>query len=289
MLHGWLEFDRARLSAATYQTYDADRIQEGIRQAQRALLVDPGDARGLELRGTLRFHLHLATGSAEALRLAEEDLRAVADAEPPRARALSSLADLLRTKGQLAEAAVWARRALEADPFLRFDELTRFTFSQLLMDIGEIDEALPFCEEGHRRSPENAAYTMCLLVALATAEGPQPDVERAWKLLADFEKGAPTVPPYGRFLVAAVLARAQLTDSAKAVLERARAATEDDPGLWTLYYEANTRILLDERDVALSLLARFLESNPDRKGYIAQESWWRPLHGDPTFDQLVAP
>ncbi len=159
------------------------------------------------------------------------------------------------------------------------------------MDVGEINEALSFCEEGLRRFPGNAAYTMCLLVALASAAGPEPDVERAWNLLADFEQEAPppTVPPYGRFLIAAVLARAELTDSAKAVLERGRAATQDDPGLWTLYYEANTRILLDERDVALSLLARFLESNPDRKGYIAHESWWRPLHGDPRFDALVAP
>ncbi|NIN50944.1 MAG: hypothetical protein GTN62_12660, partial [Gemmatimonadales bacterium] len=54
-------------------------------------------------------------------------------------------------------------------------------------------------------------------------------------------------------------------DSARAVLSRARATTEDDPSLWTLYYEANARLLMGEEDAAIALLARFLDANPDRR------------------------
>lgn len=291
VMHGWAAFYRARLGQATPQTYDVAAIREGIALAERALTLERQDPSALELRGALHLNLYLATDSTGALESAESDLRAAALAEPPRARARSWLAELLRLKGQLGEAAVWARRALDADPFLRFDDQTLFYFSQTLMDVGEFKEASAFCEEGRRRFPNEAAYSLCLLVALASAEGPPPEVERAWQLVTDFERelGAPTgVPPYGHFLTAAVLIRADLKDSARAVLSRARAATEDDPGLWTLYYEANTRLLMGEKQATIELLARFLEVKPDRRVYIAQESWWRPLHGDPAFDALVS-
>ncbi len=290
VLHGWALFDRARVAGATPQTYDVAFIRRSIAIAEKALALKRRDASALELRGALRFNLYLATDSTNALQGAEADLRAAAVADPPRARARSWLAELLRIRGRLAEAAVWARRALEADPFLRFDDQTLFYFSQTLMDVGEFKEAASFCEEGSRRFSGDPAYTMCLLVALASAEGPEPNVERAWSLLTVFEKAAPppAVPPYGRFLTAAVLVRAGLADSGRTVLGRAREASTEDPGLWTLYYEANAQLLLGDKEQALALLRRFLQANPDRKSYIAQESWWRPLHEDPAFEALVS-
>ena len=89
--------------------------------------------------------------------------------------------------------------------------------------------------------------------------------------------------------VAAVLARSGLADSAEAVIQQARAADrpdmQNDPMLD--YFEANVRPQLGERDQALRLLRLYLEARPDRKTYLGEDWWWRPLRDDPGFKALV--
>ena len=201
---------------------------------------------------------------------------------------MTTLADVLRTRGQLAEARVMARAALQADAFLRADRFTIFTLAQTLLDLGEIEQAYPFCEEGRRRFPDEPAYYNCSLVALATAGGPSVDVDEVWELLNGFDRTLQGQSPHGRMLVAGALARAGLADSARAVMRHAfdlAGDAADDP--WLIYYEANVRLLLGETDQVIDRLGTFLASNPDRKSYIAREAWWVPLHGDPRFEALV--
>jgi hypothetical protein len=53
--------------------------------------------------------------------------------------------------------------------------------------------------------------------------------------------------------------------------------------------EAYVRLLLGERDGALSLLDRYLKLKPQARGIIAESPWFRPLRTDPDFMALVTP
>ena len=84
----------------------------------------------------------------------------------------------------------------------------------------------------------------------------------------------------------AALGRLGLADSARAVIAQARDGyTGND--LMTDLYEANAWLQLGETDETLRLLGAYLEAKPDRKDYIREDWWWRPLHDDPRFKALV--
>ncbi len=89
--------------------------------------------------------------------------------------------------------------------------------------------------------------------------------------------------------VAAVLARAALTDSAKRVIQRTRSQAPEDPKQWIAYDEAHAWLLLGERDEALRVLGMYLEATPQDKAYIAEDSWFEALRDDPRFQELVSP
>ncbi len=292
VLQGWVAFERARLRSESPSEYDTVWIDNGLVHAERALNLSSGNPAALELRGWLLFYEQWITGSSETLRRAERDLQLVYSSDPTRARALVALADLYRIQGRLREARIWAERALAADPFLRFDDWTLYTFAQTLLDVGEYDDAVSFCEEGWRRF-EDPVYPACLLVAMASADGPPPDVTKAWQLLQAYESSYDAeYHPAGQMLTGAILARAEHEDSARSVLRRARDQAEsfDEPYRnYAAYYEANARLLLGDTAQALDLLERRLQANPDRKSYTKEESWWKPLHGHPRFEAMVAP
>jgi predicted Zn-dependent protease len=86
--------------------------------------------------------------------------------------------------------------------------------------------------------------------------------------------------------VAAVLARAGLADSSRAVIRLARAtAPREDP--WLDYREANARVQLGEPERAIRLLERFLDAIPARRSYVAEDWWWKPLREHPEFRAIV--
>ena len=86
-----------------------------------------------------------------------------------------------------------------------------------------------------------------------------------------------------------VLARAGLRDSARHVLEQARADRGVDPAQEILSIEAFGRTVLGDRDDAIALLKRYVAANPThafkRGGDISW--WWRDLKSDPRFAQLT--
>ncbi len=45
---------------------------------------------------------------------------------------------------------------------------------------------------------------------------------------------------------------------------------------------------LGEPDEAVRLLGLFLEANPGRRSYIAEDWWWELLRGEPKFQAMVA-
>jgi hypothetical protein len=92
---------------------------------------------------------------------------------------------------------------------------------------------------------------------------------------------------YRRTLVAAVLARTGMRDSARAVLRRMRAQAASHPrSVDVPLNEAYVYALLDDRDEAIRLLTRGVRSDLDRT-YILRTARYRPLHDDPRFQALT--
>ncbi len=297
VLRGWVARDRGALSSLGPGTLVQEDVLRGLWHAERALALEPGDARALELRGILRYAISESPRLSEPAELrtaAEEDLLAAVAADPSRARAWSTLSTLHRVSARHAEAKRDAERALEADPFLRAASTITFRLYETSLELREIDESARWCSEGRRRFPDDYTFVACSLFLLALPGGPEPDVERAWAL-ADtvLRLSAPQqhgqLRLLGQVWVAAAIARAGLADSAVAVSERARAAASGPLKPWIDYSAANVQLLAGRRDAALALLADFLAEVPQRKEYIASDWTFEALWDDPRFQALVAP
>lgn len=296
VLRGRLASRRANLSTIVPSDFVQDDLLEGLYHAERALLVDPGDAGALELRGRLRFRMSenpKLTEPAELRAAAERDLRAAVAADPFRAGAWSVLSNLHRVQTKYAEAKRDAERALEADPFLAEADVVIFRLYEISLELRDIGEAAQWCLEGRRRFPETEYFVSSYLFLLALSGGPDPDPQQAWAL-ADtvLQFTAPQERDPMRHImhtwVAGALARAGQADSAVAVSERARAAASSSLRPWIDYYSANVRMLLGQYDEALALLSDFLEEVPQRKQYIASDWMFEDLWDDPRFRALVA-
>jgi hypothetical protein len=92
---------------------------------------------------------------------------------------------------------------------------------------------------------------------------------------------------YRRAMVAAVLARAGLVDSAQAVMARVRRGEQPGEAPLLDYYEAFVRTLAGDHDGALRLLERQLERAPETVDQIATTRWFSSLRADPRFRALV--
>ena len=90
-------------------------------------------------------------------------------------------------------------------------------------------------------------------------------------------------------MAAVPIAHAGLVDSARRVMERARAGRDVDPRGELLGAEAVSRVLIGDRDEAIRLMQVYLTSHPEhREGFVkANTWWWRPLQDDPRFRELV--
>jgi len=90
-------------------------------------------------------------------------------------------------------------------------------------------------------------------------------------------------------IVAAVLARAGMADSARHVAARSHGSPEIDPTRDVELYGAFVYTLLDDKDRALKSLKIYLTANPERRSNLADDSgwWFRSLQDDPRFQTLV--
>ena len=298
VLRGWVTLDRVRLSESRKPDSVATWFQRGLSHAARALEVRPGFPAALELRGTLQYKRWLDSGrDPAALKEAERDLRAAAvTVNPTQPRAWGTLSALLQATGQLAEANFLARRAYEADAFLAESADLLFRLYYTSMDLGNGKEASRWCDAGFTRYPEDWRFTYCQLTILAfvdssrsRADG-EADVSRAWTLASRLERLGPSderaaLLPRSHVLVAGVLGRAGLVDSAASVIRRARATVPEDREMD--FYEAGARMLMGDREAALRLLARDLEVNPQFRSYMRVYPVFRPLWNDPRFRKLM--
>jgi eukaryotic-like serine/threonine-protein kinase len=315
LARGWVAAEAARLLELTTSPVDVARyvarLDDGLRFAEEALRDAPGSAEALELRGTLRYSRSrrlagpaaaavvervAAEADLRALRsAAEADLRAAVAADPTRAGAWATLSELLQLEGAHAEASRAARIALEQDAYLDQADRVMVRLFNSALHLEREGEAWDWCRRGRQEYPRTPAFRSCELQLLAFSEYFPADPTRAWRLLREsLELEAPLMRaerrPYRELEVAAVLARAGLADSARAVIAAADRSAAAVPGVRdrTRYYEAVVRLRLGERDEALDLLVAFLALRPDHnRGYLRADRQLAPLRGDPRFEALL--
>jgi TolB-like protein len=287
VLRGWVSLDRIELS----ETESSDSLtywyRQGVTQANRGLQLRPQYPPALELRGSLRYRYWLEAESDGTPEGAEADLRAAAVAtNPTQARAWGTLSALLQATGQLAEANLLARRAYEADAFLSESPQILFRLYYTSLDLGREPDAIRWCDAGRQRFPDDWRFTFCQLIVLARSTEADPEIGRAWELVRELERlGPDAYLPRWQIVAAAVVHRAGMVDSAQAIIRRARGMAPDDSELD--FYEAETRMLLDDREAALRLLERDLKTNPRFRAYMRANTLFRPLWNDPRFQALV--
>ena len=90
-------------------------------------------------------------------------------------------------------------------------------------------------------------------------------------------------------VIAVPIARAGMIDSARRVIERARAGPDLDPRGELTGAEVAIRALIGDKDEALNRLKIYLTAHPEHRiGYTRQGTWWyRSLQGDPRFTAIV--
>ncbi len=277
-------------------------IDVGLAHINRALALQPQDPNALELRGNLQYWRYLVKVDAEKekntalLAAARSDLEKATELNPNQAGAWASLSHLYYFIPEVPPIDIYkaADKAWEADAFLANAQtvLNRLVLSSY--DVEDFVNAKRWCDEMQRRYPASAQAPRCQLY-LETSKKKEWDVALAWKLADSIAAMAPKPQQqFERFksnlLVAAVLARAGLGDSAKRVVDRSRGNPEIDPNLELPQYAAFVDGLRGDTTAALADLKTFLSKSDDRrKALAAYPGWWyRPIAETPGFKKLLA-
>jgi tetratricopeptide (TPR) repeat protein len=298
-LRGWVAYRESRL--ASDMEFVLDATARALDHAEAALSLDPNAATALELRGTTQYWRHILgvapdPREAEALLSdAQADLELAVDMDPSLASAHSTLSHLYYRRGELTRSALAAQLAYEADAYLDQANAILWRLFTTSFDTERLAQARGWCEEGRRRFPGDYRFSQCKLLELTIPTVP-PDVEEAWRLRQEIVDAAPearkALEEHKTLMwVGEVLARADLPDSARAVLERGRAGADVDPAMELPYLEARARTVLSDFDEAVDLLRELLtgfsfEDEEEAEEW-ANHWYWRELRGNPDFERLV--
>jgi TolB-like protein len=277
-------------------------VSSGVALADSALALDVNHAGAWETRGTLQYYLYFLNVSstplerAALLDAAQVDLERAVGIDPDLASALNTLSRLHYDRKDRLSAALSARQALQADSYLRDAAATFDRLFWAHYDLGQFAEAERTCREAAARFPRDARFQQCSLWMMITPTA-EADPDAAWALAERVDSlTSPDRRPFtgrvSRMIVGGVLARANLPDSARHVLEDARAGAEADPGQELPGYEAIMRTLLGDHEEAVRQLRRYVAANPDHEFFEVEGDlhwWWRPLRDQPGFSAVAAP
>jgi TolB-like protein len=299
ILRGLVSYQRSRVTGLDPFVAKAP-IEEGLAHVERALALDPNNADALELRGNLRYWYVLLQLEPDAVRAqamieqARQDFESATRINPAQAGAWASVSHLHYRLGSILDANVAAQRALEADAFLSNADviLSRLFFTSY--DLEQFTGAVRWCQEIRRRFPESMPAARCELFLLTTRARDNPSPAQAWALADTVVQRAPAARREfmrlnSDMLVAVVLARTGLADSARAVIHRSLGDPRIDPQRELAQYGAFAYTLLGDAGQAVELLKVWLAANDtQRQTFRDNPSWWfRPLTQDPQFRQLV--
>ncbi len=289
LVKGWIASDR--------HTGESDRL--ALTHSERALDLEPREPRALELRGTIRYRLAQqaedSLTAATFLSGAEQDLQVAVQEDPSLATAWGTLSDLLaRARWRLAEANHAAEEAHEANSFLENNAEVLYRLCWTSLQLERYDAAARWCGEFRKQSIRDIYFMDLELTIMASEGGPSPDIDRAWELVDAVTEDTRGTEDKRRInnaveqmRAAAVIARAGLADSARAVLDRIHQGADEELLQYVSYDEAYVRLMIGERDRSLQLLEEFLESEPGLRSRVARDHWFDSLAGDPRFEAIV--
>ena len=305
VLRGTLDYWRSR--RATDDPGLANRsIDAGLAHTRRALALDKDNPDALELRGSLdywRWLYPLEPDSAKRVALlasARADLERATQLNPSQASAYGMLSHLYANAPDktLVDVLLAASTALEKDAYLGNADAIINRLTHAAYDLAQFPDADKWCREGQRRFPADARFVECELLIMTSKfveADPARAPARAW-LLADSvvrltpdERDQRYERLYARVLVAGVLARAGLRDSAQRVLR----STKDDPEVDPSRDLANTAAfiwtLAGDTAEAINQIKAYLVTNPSRRAdFRDNPNWWfRALSTDPRYKALV--
>jgi tetratricopeptide (TPR) repeat protein len=222
---------------------------------------------------------------------AQVDLEAAVDADPTRASVYSLLSHLYLIRGDNVSVILTARRAYEEDAYLEdADRILRRLF-WAHYNLEQLRDAQAWCEEGASRFPDNYHFVECRLwLMVSSTEDPDPSV--AWEQLRRLDELAPDEYErrLGRLLVAGVLMRDGLQDSAAVVFDTGRGNAEIDPLQELVFQEAAIRSVSGDPDRAVELLRAYLAADPNAslESGSGLHWWWRNLAGRQDFQALIS-
>ncbi len=294
VLRGHIAFRRSRVAASLDDL--VHWVEVGLGRVAPALTVDPNDAKALEVRGTLKYWLWLQNVEPDPERsdalfnAARADLERAVELDPELASAHASLSHLYLNAPDEAAAVLAARRAYEEDAYLENADAVVWRLVTSSYNLEQFTEMARWCDIGRKRFPDNYRFVGGEL-QLMTTPAADPDVPRAWSLLATLDSLA---PPYqaqfehirGEIEIGGVLARAGLADSARAVIARADhdLSPDLDPQRDLYRMEAYMLTLVGDYDRAIDLLK--LDAALHTGSTFEQHWWWRELRSQPRWREL---
>jgi TolB-like protein len=270
-------------------------LRLAIELADVALRKSPRSAETLALRGEVRYNL-IAFGAPnpDSLgTLAERDLQAAIAIRADLASAWATLSSLLQRQGRFAEAASAAQRAYEADAFFEERRIINTAFVTSLF-AEQFADARRWCRMGLDHWASDPRFSECELTLLGWSGRTREDVAAAHRALQAIEardslRMLAVTWGYRRYMLAAVLARAGMRDSARAMITVVRKATPDSLRTRGSLGESYVWLLLGERDSSLATLSAMVRAAPASRRTFAMHPWFRPLADDPRYRELLQP
>lgn len=304
VLRGWLAYWQSR--RATDDPGQAGvAIDSGMARAGRALAINKDDPDALQLRGDLEYWRWLYPLESDPARRealitnAQADLERSKDLNPGQAGAYATLSHLYanRPDKSMVDVILAATQALEKDAYLSNADAVLNRLAHATYDLGQFPDADKWCREGRRRFPLDYRFVECDLLLMTSKYVPvdQTLPDRAWALADSVVALTPDPSDqryerlYTRVLVAGVLARAGLLDSARSLLRNTKDDPEVDPSHDLAFTSAFIWTLAGDTTEAINQIKLFLVVNPGAVSEFRDNpNWWfRGISEDPRYKALV--
>jgi TolB-like protein len=276
-----VERARIRIRLADYfeGAQSLAQIDTGLRIVATALARNPSSAAAMATRGELRY-LRVFYGAAgdsatAVLDSARSDLVTATAEDDHLSTGWSALSAVLRLSNDLRGSVEAARQALASDAYLRSVPTATSKLILSLLYSGQTAEARRLCAGAQRQYPTHPEISTCELAILAYTGSTGADARRMWELVAENERAGPWasvngISPIARYWAAAVIARAGMPESAKAVADRTRRITSESrvaDDYWSI--EAFARLVAGDTAAAIDILGNAVETRRATPALIA--------------------
>jgi hypothetical protein len=199
------------------------------------------------------------------------------------------LGDALAVENLHADAREAYETALNADSFLRSIRQVINGLVTASLGLQRFDDAEQWCSTARSRYPEDPRFVQCHLMVLGNRGRSASDVKAAWdevrRIDADTTKIFASSWASRQSYVAAILARAGMADSARAVMARTQRELNGRPRAFVV--EAYVDVLLGDRESAIGVLSEMVQADARSRIGLARNPWFKSLEGDQRFRALT--